>query len=364
MGSRSILLWLLVVGGVVGWGQRSNSCDSGDCRPGARCRGDLRVPLHYCRGQSWQRCVHVDSIRRALLPLPICLELDSASLPPAELRTVYFPVDPANPEGERVLVFSLDSVWQDLCCAQRSWACICGKQDLPCACKVKVRFITDSSVFRPGSRAAASTWGGMCDSCRPDFDILLNVTRWFITSYPSYRSNSTSKVHRFFVNRSLIENYRRVRYDPDSGYVAYDLCLILIHELGHVYGLNHMDLCDSSYTGGVMHHAGPAYWWNISEDERCAFAKLYCPEMVGIIEDRREYLVGGFNKVCFSPSSFLPIIVRVYTLEGRLVYSRFLPPHRAYICEDLSTEGLARGVYVVQITENNNVRCILLYLIP
>lgn len=113
-----------------------------------------------------------------------------------------------------------------------------------------------------------------------------------------------------------------------------------------------------------MHSAGPAYWWDISEDERCAFAKLYCPEMVGIVESTRERLVSGVNRVCFELPTLLPVTLELYTLEGRRVSSRHLVPEGEYLCEDFSTEGLARGIYVVQLLQGASLQRTLLLLVP
>ena len=371
MRKAAYLLWLFLAGGV--GAQTSDSCYAGDCRPGARCRENLKADIWCPPGSG---CIPVASIPRASsrAPIPLCLRIDTNYLP--EVRQLRWPVDPSHPEGDSVLVFSIDSLQKDLCCATMQWACICDKQNSPCACTIQVAFLTDENTrqnayldnlrqwyFFPGSRAAAAApgWRALCDSCDSTAYIIINATRWFITSSPRYDTNFRD-IHRFFYNRGLEENYRRIRSDIAMGYVAYDICRILTHELGHYYGFGHHRYnddrysCDTQYTG-VRHQAGPAYGFDITEDDRCIFAMRFCPELVGVYEESQSWEHrNGINAICIETG--YPTRVMLYSLQGQRVQDFVVYPRTASgtHCESLSLKGLSSGVYIAVIVRQYHIR--------
>jgi hypothetical protein len=156
---------------------------------------------------------------------------------------------------------------------------------------------------------------------------------------------------RFFVNRGLLGNVSRVSDDSVEGYGWYDLCMILAHELGHLYGMFHHELCDSSYKGVML---GQTYRSEgFLEQDRCIFAKLYCPEVVGVREVRRqEAAPQPFNFVCVPvPEGGARIGVRVYNLYGALVLQLPEEYHPGgQWCRELPTEQLATGVYLCVVS--------------
>ncbi len=369
-------LWLLIAGGGV-VAQTLDSCYV-DCRPGARCRGDLRALI------PGQGCVSVDSIRPATVgrpspPLPLCLEYDERYRPPFhELRKQVYRWDPVTGTtiDVDVLLFSVDSLWQDLCCAQRLWACVCGAQNNPCVCTVKVRFVQDFLEFsqHPGDRfwhwvfrprqlhpdssiwtfATAATTGYYTPFRNLECDtglavIYLNSRSDWMTRSLDWRSQDTS-TNRFFVNRSLSGNVRIINADTFR-FGAYDLCIILAHELGHLYGMGHHDVCDSSYTGVMLSQTYRSE--GFTEDDRCIFAKLYCPDLVGVQEARRQEAVRErLNSVCVPvPEGGARIGVRVYNLYGALVLQLPEQYHSGgQWCQELPTERLATGVYLCVVS--------------
>ena len=351
--------------------QTPDSCYTGECRPGARCRGDLRAWI--CE----QGCVPVNSIRPINRPLQLCLELDERYPPP--FSVLRWPI--RGSERDSVVVFSIDSLPKDFCCAQRLWTCVCGAQDNPCVCTVKVRFVRDTlsiskwevdrqnvKDFTPRYDSGTGRWrspptafvdwcpsfwgNGQCDTS--SLRIWLNsVDKWM--RMRKDWSGVDTVVRRFFVNRSLLANTRMVSDDPREGYAWYDLCMILAHELGHLlghlYGMHHHEVCDSAYKGVMLRLSYRAE--GFTEDDRCIFAKLYCPHLVGVQETgRQEAASQRFNSVCVPvPEGGARIGVRVYNLYGALVLQ--LPEQYHFggqWCRELSTEQLAAGVYLCVVS--------------
>ena len=359
--------------------QTSDSCYTGECRPGARCRGGWKAKV--CE----QGCVDVDSIRpasrgRPSPPLPLCLRYDERYRPEFhEVRKRVRQWDSLTGtfRDVDVLLFSVDSLWQDLCCAQRLWACVCGVQDDSCVCTVKVRFVTDSLQFSShendkgwyrffGPRqfdVDTSIWTFYtaatpictpflgdplnCDTGRAV--IYLNSRRDWMTRSLNWRSQDTT-INRFFVNRSLLGNLRVVNADT-MRFGGYDLCIILAHELGHLYGMNHHDECNPSYQGVMLSQTYRSV--GFTEEDRCIFAKLYCPHLVGVQEARRQEAVRErLNSVCVPvPEGGARIGVRVYNLYGALVLQLPEQYHSGgQWCRELSTEQLAAGVYLCVVS--------------
>jgi hypothetical protein len=89
------------------------------------------------------------------------------------------------------------------------------------------------------------------------------------------------------------------------------------------------------------------------EQDRCIFAKLYCPEVVGVREVRRqEAAPQPFNFVCVPvPEGGARIGVRVYNLYGTLVLQLPEEYHPGgQWCRELPTEQLATGVYLCVVS--------------
>ncbi len=162
-------------------------------------------------------------------------------------------------------------------------------------------------------------------------------------------------VRRFYVNCTFLENLRMVSDDPVEGYAWYDLCMLLAHELGHLYGMYHHEeaKCDTTYKGLMMRESYRSE--GFTEHDRCVFAKLYCPHLVGIREvelQRQEATSQRFNSVCVPvPKGGARIGVRIYNLYGTLVLQLPEQYHSGgQWCQELPTERLAAGVYLCVVS--------------
>lgn len=376
------------------------SCNSW-CKRGARCTPCIQFDyrLQNCAGAG---CSELPPRQRSY-QVPLCLVLDTAYSPP--FHEVWWP--DATDSTMRRLVFSTDRVWEDLCCAQRAWSCICSLEQLPCRCTVRVRFERRRDVFREGDRTTAFALGYrwrqrgdsciiVCDDSLPSISI--NATQWYVGTKRNWQYVGLDRLgmpYRFFFNRSLTENAMRTLF-PSTGSDRWgnDLCTILTHELGHIYGFYHgcnnkrcdsllsleveihpnirvsfckryPDSCRCCYAG-VMNGKGLSkYDSPFTDDDRCMFAKLYCPELTGIEQEYQQPIAvyAGLRTLHLPiPPYGAFVSVQLYDLQGRQIF--YQPPVWYYqgVEIELPDGFIVPGVYfcVVTIGDKRIRRLILL----
>ncbi|GIV56970.1 MAG: hypothetical protein KatS3mg040_1738 [Candidatus Kapaibacterium sp.] len=193
--------------------------------------------------------------------------------------------------GEEVVVFQSDLVINDFNCIDR-WYCICGLQSLPCQCTLRVGFIKDARLFtQDPTRTIAYTrlnisYGQNCQPHCESSYIMVNFTPEFL------RYDEDGNPHSFLFNSQLRENVlyvNEIQRNTKGIYPyhrGYNLCDVLTHEAGHFLGLRHYN--DSNcpaqeQSSGIMDaYASANDAQELSIDDKCMFAKLYCPSIVPV----------------------------------------------------------------------------------
>jgi len=277
----------------------------------------------------------------------ICLYL--ASQPQYQPTTTYlWPLR----NGDSAEVFRPDLIWNDFECAERKWECVCGTQNRSCQCRIEVRFVTnenDPFIRDHVRRAIAIAWSYadartcelFCEASplNPGSFIVVNMTRRFL--FPTGGRYARNIVY----NELLWETVNNRASDTLS---AYNFCEVLIHEIGHHYGLGHHTDCPPA-TGVMNATAVPNQRRrDLSQDDRCAYAKLYCADIVPV----EENLVSG--NVVLNDGSLvvpLPLITTSGELQIRLydVLGRCYPVHAERYGNhvQIQTRQLAQGVYIL-----------------
>ncbi len=234
-----------------------------------------------------------------LFPGKVCLgyyldEVDPASYQPPNTLSVRI-------NGQEIVVFQSELIVNDFECIDR-WFCICGMQSHPCQCTLRVGFVKDARLFlQDPSRAIAYTWLNISfgQNCQPHCEssyIMVNFTPEF------HKYDEDGNPLSFLFSSQLRENVLHlndIQWNIKRIYPyhrGYNLCDVLTHESGHFLGLRHYsegNCPDQVQSTGIMDaYANANDAQELSIDDKCMFAKLYCPSIVPVmnVENRSGVL--------------------------------------------------------------------------
>lgn len=145
---------------------------------------------------------------------------------------------------------------------------------------------------------------------------------------------------------------------------GYNLCDILTHEVGHFLGLRHYNegnCPDDDQSGGIMDaYARVNDEQELSIDDKCMFAKLYCPSIVPVTNF--EYRTDPELTCTFilvPPLSHLAI----FDISGKLILSR---TNWNPMSLPFSIETLLSGTYIAVLSslDARNSTTILIRRLP
>ena len=227
----------------------------------------------------------LNPVKRAL-PLILCP--DFSNLDPKYTTVRYGTLsDPLNPGSPiTVDIFHNEKMLEELQRAAKRWNDLCPKRDPDAAhdgCCLNVRWMTRLDEMGKFPFAIANTRLGEQDgTCATDCAgafIVLNQD-------PRYLDPDDDGIPRNFLFTeppAAFEPY----LDPDE-YHYFSAYSVLLHELGHWLGFNHVDAkdsygkaCDPSPERSVMER-GAVDWnrveWDLTYMDICMFKKLYCCE--------------------------------------------------------------------------------------
>ncbi len=160
-----------------------------------------------------------------------------------------------------------------------------------------------------------------------------------------------------------------------AGRRTVNLCRILKHEIGHIFGLDHLENnwpdCGNSFVGDVMHgNANPSNGCDnppLSTWDKCYFCAVYCPTECTFTTSVGMNNMSGIDcsiipnpaktgvSINFNTSSFIPKTFTIINSLGQTVGS-----YKANECQMNSTSYslylpyLSSGAYLVRIDNNDS----------
>ncbi len=289
-------------------------------------------------------------------PMPICVSFDMNSLKCDEYKM-------GKPTGgNQYLVFKKSLVVQECNNAVYDWLCLCGLENEPCKCEVKVMFSDEEILFPANSDIIARSriyWFNSENECELSCQytyIAFNNTKEFTGTDPD-----NCLKEKFFINDYFFqEDETYTVYLTQEGLIVYNFIQWLQHELGHIFGLDHHMFEDDSptcdeFSWGLMNASFSSLGGTrtyLSSDDICQFKKLHCPDLVGVNEyytnkDKKSKPFPNpsedITNISFSLSSYSETtILYVYNCLGNTV--KIL---------DLKNLDFSNEVHIIQIPTND-----------
>lgn len=304
-------------------------------------------------------------------PNPICLKFIGNGPATAELQ---------QKTGQFIKVYDRNQVQSDLNLTMSKWNCICDKQNTACACEVYVGWSDNYKDFDEDvnkakgvlaqCKLAAQNCVTKCGSFDPGYNrILLNNSEECTGAKPSATRKVKFLATNDFFNDLQFEYFKNNRL---NGTKFYDLEGVIGHEAGHAMGLMHHDddppMCDPTSTGMMSRYATPYIKYVLSDDDKCQYMKLYCPNNIGTsVQDneqveliKEKYLFpnpANNNIVLEIPpymynSEFkINIIDQLGSQKQDIQYSKNIFSNKFYL--ELDVSKLSSGIYFVSLSNDD-----------
>lgn len=344
-----------------------------NCNKPERCP-NKKYPYFKCDANSTVICTETPTSPPVRIPFdwPICIEYVRNSDNPGNIEMFY------QPGVLWVFLEDQQTIGASLNCALNTWQCLCDKDKEPCKCTIKVRWCKDPNFFKPNPRYVFATarMAYSSDICKtacleqstnPVTEIVFNNTKEF---HGEWKYQGKTYYQKFFYN--VPENWKNLQPFQDYNPRVISFCDVLIHELGHIFGLAHYlndngsPMCGSENESiGIMDpYADPQRWWafnkdnvGLSNDDKCAFMKLMCPTKLDV----------EFCKQSNSETDFYPnpsecnlaltfdwdknekVVVRLFDVLGNQYFSELISANVGKNSLFLNKSNLLAGIYIVQI---------------
>lgn len=109
-----------------------------------------------------------------------------------------------------------------------------------------------------------------------------------LNNSPEFYGKASDGYRKYFpYNNELVDNIELI---STLEHRVINLCDVLIHEIGHFYGLAHYDEnpCTPDISTGIMNSrfTENRRKTGLSLDDKCAFKKWICPEYVPVEDER------------------------------------------------------------------------------
>lgn len=313
--------------------------------------------IEYCAEDPWNSGLPSD-MKPLHNKIPICLNYIETNVYPAIMKTSCLTEAGSSYE---LIVFDKSFLSSDLNNAEYTYKCICNKQNQSCQCTVNVKFTNSASDLKGPltSRVGYSQYRYYLDDCSMECSSYQPTI--FLNGSTDLQGNMAGYPLRPFLSQQYFDSNPDYLKDIKGGYFGINITSVLLHELGHQYGIAHQTdnygnpKC-SIYDNGQMStktkdvNSGSTY---LSNDDICVFKKLYCPSLTPV-EDRviveeeiYKYPNPAEDYIVFSTNSILGNEnVIVYSTFGQKYILNFINTNEGL---KIDVSNLSPGVYFIKI---------------
>jgi hypothetical protein len=164
--------------------------------------------------------------------------------------------------------------------------------------------------------------------------------------------------------------------ENDEGHNTYNLCDILLHEIGHILGLNHFN---ASHCNNVKEDDDPTSWSRMREFmpankdlqgltiyDKCAVAKLHCPTLTDVDDNNLSEdvsiksfpipAVGNLNLEFKTLNDAVEAKFQLFDIFGNLLIEKYYNCQRAGINHiNIDLTQMDVGCYFYKINVENTI---------
>ncbi len=329
--------------------------------------------------------------------LPLCLEIDTENPGPNTIIQSSICGGGVCSSGN---IYNPDDLFDDMKQAEKMWKCICGWDDNSCGCTVKVSFVDINRQYKNLNYQIFSDpyhqYGTnsvelsqlldkndidegrnvedveTIDSC----EIKCNGLRIYLNNTPEYTRRDinnpepTNTYRSFYVSHSIVDNWD-YNYWGDKVPSSPNLRTVLAYELGQLYGfVEGRDLNGNDCSSGSLYSLNPDLhnpleYAEISDEEKCAFISLYCPEINSVNENNKNskdvivFPNPTTGKITFQFNAndiYSNAVILITDVSGKIISKTNI--QEIYVGENsvvVDNLNLAYGTYYFQIVLNTQI---------
>jgi hypothetical protein len=269
------------------------------------------------------------------------------------------------------IVVTNDDIQNDLNDACNVWNCLCGADNhTSCGWHIKMLFTKKVSLWPdPIYNIAVTHFYWFRGFCAAD-----DVDTIYYNNTNDFTQRQTGFIKKYWINENQI-NSSKLQSIKNKGYVVYSFKYTAVHEIGHVAGLDHYDNAPSPSLPCYMKGIGVmsstqgqcnGYFSGLSNDDKCYFEKLYCPQYVPVKEDinnGNQYEINNYpnpfdrlTQIKFYVFDNLSLItIEIFDQLGQKVKEISKNCDNGYNTETIDCSDLQPGVYYYSISVDRKI---------
>jgi hypothetical protein len=362
-------------------------------------------PFHFDGGDFNKQYSPFTLLKLNSNAIPLCLEIDTANQGPNIKIQSDICGGGVCSSGD---IYDPNDLYYDMKQAENMWKCICGWDSNSCGCTVKVSFVDINRQYKnlnyqifaePKSQYGTNSVELSQLLDKNDIDegrdvkdintinnceIQCNDLHIYLNNTPEYtRCNLNNQTpdnmySSFYVSHSIVDNWN-YKYWGAKVPSSPNLRTVLAYELGQLYGfeyengtkltngseLNGIDCSSGSLFSLRPDNSNPLEYATISDEEKCAFISLYCPEINSVNENNQNSkdvivypnpVAGKISFQFYANDIYSNAIIIISDVSGKIISNTNIQDinlgENNIVIDNLN---LANGSYYFQIILNTQI---------